>query len=1490
MFRTLLRPFAIYAAYSPIETIVFFSVVGTLAYFHILGAIKNSALLAPPPQFFQPRPAYAAYRDGAWHSSRDAAWYVAKASSDVVSVELQPIVFALKSKDAPLTLASPPFPDALTNLSTHLTQGFPSATGRRYLALCHRPSANRSLGRTHASDDAAEALAQVPQQPCFDAPPHLALNERAYTQMLAFAPGTRDEFVRALLGLEARDSHQHHHHQQNENQQHTPVSFEPDEAGVRFDVEGLPADALGAGIGSGHMRTGKWAAYAARALVMRFWDLAKKADSPDILLILLGYILMHLTFGLLWHRSRGLGSTFSLPIAILSSGVLALLIALPLAMWTGIRMDFVALTEALPFLVCTVGFDKPIRLARAVFGHPELLGPAGSKGASTPGSPKLGGKATKAPLKPSARVILESLSIVYPPIIRDYLLEIVVLVVGANSKVGGLKDVCALAAVILALDCFLMCTYLSGILCVMVEVRRIKQARALSRASGSSRRPSFSALDGPVSSTSLFASGIQDTRASGSILRRTSSYANVDSAAQTQTQTAASREPKKARESLAARVAENLASVKETVFGAKGSMLPGNGRGVKALEELGERQENPVARLKLLLIASFLTLHILNFITPLTTPTRYTTPSYTSLSPTGVAVADVTARKVDLAAPAIRNALDALVVAEGFLDEDEEEGIVYASDNHIYAGEEPVDGEDSNTATARSRRKEVFVKVAPPIVVRVVPPPALLRAAQHAAALSSSSSSSSSVSSALSAASTAHSTAGDHSVVENLLTGWTRLVGDPVLSKWIVIALALSISLNGYLLKGIALGMGAPPGLFPRGGNVRFAGAQGAAVDETGVDADTEAEVLVSPDVAARRRTSVSMTPAPEAIPVVPSRAVPVVAPRARRPSVGRTFTVETIVSPGAAASGSPSTSEGSDDGALQIRAKTKDTPSSDAALASAVAAAMALDSKAQSATFTPVTYTPTDPDTPVRSLEECVDIFENGPRPVAASLALLTDEEIVLLAQNGKIAAYALEKVMGGTVPGPGQQAALERAVSVRRALISRASKTKTLEYSDVPMTGYDYSRVLGACCENVVGYIPIPLGIAGPLRIDGELCPIPMATAEGTLVASTSRGCKALNAGGGVTTVLTQDAMTRGPAIDFPSILEAAAAKAWIASDEGYGTLKTAFESTSRFARLKGMKTAMAGRTLFVRFATATGDAMGMNMISKGTEKALEVMQRAFPDMVVLALSGNYCTDKKPAAINWIEGRGKSVVAEAVVPGKVVKSVLKTTVEALCNLNTKKNLVGSAMAGSVGGFNAHAANILTAVFLATGQDPAQNVESSNCMTLMEPTNDGEDLLMTVSMPSIEVGTVGGGTVLGPQQAVLEMLGLKGAHPTHPGRNAQGLARLIAASVMAGELSLLSALAAGHLVRAHLVHNRSQTNTPAASRPVTPAPGSASATAAVVLPWSGAKPPARMTATGGMNPLSPSLSTSMESLPPYTPLERERAVAELKEKEQEAR
>ncbi|KAG9194423.1 3-hydroxy-3-methylglutaryl-coenzyme A reductase [Alternaria panax] len=426
-----------------------------------------------------------------------------------------------------------------------------------------------------------------------------------------------------------------------------------------------------------------------------------------------------------------------------------------------------------------------------------------------------------------------------------------------------------------------------------------------------------------------------------------------------------------------------------------------------------------------------------------------------------------------------------------------------------------------------------------------------------------------------------------------------------------------------------------------------------------------------------------------------------------------------------------------------------------------------------------------------------------------------MTDEELIEMSLRGKIPGYALEKTLGDKT----------RAVKIRRGLVSRTHATREtstlLERSLLPYKDYNYDLVHGACCENVIGYLPLPLGVAGPILVDGQNYFLPMATTEGVLVASTSRGAKAINAGGGAVTVVTGDGMTRGPCIGFDSLVRAGAAKNWLDSEEGQRTMKDAFNSTSRFARLQSMKSAIAGTNIYVRFRATTGDAMGMNMISKGVEHALTVMATdcGFEDMRVVTVSGNYCTDKKSAAINWIDGRGKGVVAEAMIPGSVVKSVLKCEVEDLVQMNISKNFIGSAMAGAMGGFNAHAANIVAAIFLATGQDPAQVVESANCITIMHNVNG--NLQISVSMPSIEVGTIGGGTILEPQSAMLDLLGVRGAHPTSPGDNARQLARVIAAGVLAGELSLNSALCAGHLVKAHMAHNRS--NVP--SRAPTPAP-----------------------------------------------------------------
>ncbi|KMT01597.1 hypothetical protein BVRB_9g215930 [Beta vulgaris subsp. vulgaris] len=406
-------------------------------------------------------------------------------------------------------------------------------------------------------------------------------------------------------------------------------------------------------------------------------------------------------------------------------------------------------------------------------------------------------------------------------------------------------------------------------------------------------------------------------------------------------------------------------------------------------------------------------------------------------------------------------------------------------------------------------------------------------------------------------------------------------------------------------------------------------------------------------------------------------------------------------------------------------------------------------------------------------------------------------DEQIVESVVNGTIPSYSLESKLGDCF----------QAAKIRREALQRITGRSI---SGLPLSGFDYESILGQCCEMPVGFVQIPVGIAGPLLLDGREYSVPMATTEGCLVASTNRGCKAIMLSGGATSVILKDGMTRAPVVRFGSARRAAELKFFLEDPANYETLSLVFNKSSRFARLQEVKCAIAGKNLYVRFTCSTGDAMGMNMVSKGVQNVLEYLRSDFPDMDVIGISGNYCSDKKPAAVNWIEGRGKSVVCEAVIREDVVKKVLKTDVASLVELNMLKNLTGSAVAGSLGGFNAHAANIVSAVYIATGQDPAQNVESSQCITMMEAINDGKDLHISVSMPSIEVGTVGGGTQLASQSACLNLLGVKGANREAAGGNARLLATVVAGSVLAGELSLMSAIAAGQLVKSHLKYNRS--------------------------------------------------------------------------------
>lgn len=434
-------------------------------------------------------------------------------------------------------------------------------------------------------------------------------------------------------------------------------------------------------------------------------------------------------------------------------------------------------------------------------------------------------------------------------------------------------------------------------------------------------------------------------------------------------------------------------------------------------------------------------------------------------------------------------------------------------------------------------------------------------------------------------------------------------------------------------------------------------------------------------------------------------------------------------------------------------------------------------------------------------------------PSPPAAPLGAIpegeeypdmTDEEVVACVVTGKLKDHQLEKKLGDHA----------RAVVVRRTLFERRIG-RSME--NLPVQGYDYERIFGANCEIVCGYVPIPVGVVGPLMLNGSEVFVPMATTEGCLVASTNRGCKAIGQGGGCRAALLKDGITRAPCLRMPDAMAAAGLKRWSEDKDNFNAIKAAFETTTNFGKLQGLMSTVAGRNVYLRFNCFAGDAMGMNMVSKGVLAVVDLLQEVFPEMELVAISGNMCTDKKSAAINWVEGRGKSIVCEARIPSKFVEATLKTTVKAMVETNIQKNLVGSAMAGALGGFNAHAANVVTAVFLATGQDPAQNVESSSCITLMEQMDNG-DLLVSVNMPSIEVGTIGGGTSLPAQAACLDIVGCRGATkaPGRPGENAQQMAKVVAGATLAGELSLVAALASNQLVRAHMQHNRKQPSPPA--------------------------------------------------------------------------
>jgi hydroxymethylglutaryl-CoA reductase (NADPH) len=332
----------------------------------------------------------------------------------------------------------------------------------------------------------------------------------------------------------------------------------------------------------------------------------------------------------------------------------------------------------------------------------------------------------------------------------------------------------------------------------------------------------------------------------------------------------------------------------------------------------------------------------------------------------------------------------------------------------------------------------------------------------------------------------------------------------------------------------------------------------------------------------------------------------------------------------------------------------------------------------------------------------------------------------------------------------------------------------------------------------ENFIGCVKLPVGIAGPLRVNGLFAHgdyyIPLATSESSLVASYHRGAQLISEAGGCTAVLLNEGVSRAPGFAFDSLREVGLFIAWALAE--FEQLKLTAEATTRHGKLLNMKVAVEGNHVYLIFEFSTGDAAGQNMVTIATEAICTHIKTHSPvkprySFVEANLSG----DKKATAQSFLQVRGKKVSTEACLPAELVEKRLRATPEQIVDY-WRMSTMGGVMSGSIG-VQGHYANGLAALYLACGQDVACVAESAVGVTRAELTAGG-DLYVSVTLPNLIVGTVGGGTSLPSQKTCLEIMGLHGAG------KASALAEVSAAVCLAGELSIAGALAAGDFTRAH--------------------------------------------------------------------------------------
>lgn len=336
---------------------------------------------------------------------------------------------------------------------------------------------------------------------------------------------------------------------------------------------------------------------------------------------------------------------------------------------------------------------------------------------------------------------------------------------------------------------------------------------------------------------------------------------------------------------------------------------------------------------------------------------------------------------------------------------------------------------------------------------------------------------------------------------------------------------------------------------------------------------------------------------------------------------------------------------------------------------------------------------------------------------------------------------------------------------------------------------------------CENMIGVVHIPVGVAGPLPIEGTRASgeyfIPLATTEGALIASVNRGCKAIKASGSAVSAVTENAgITRSTVFEASNLKAAFVFVSWLKQQSDM--FQSVAAQVSGHLSFIGNREKVIGNRIFVRFAFDSQEAMGMNMATIAVHKIAAEIIRLYKEITCISIAANFDIDKKPAWLNSILGRGRTAWAEAYINRDTVASVLKTTPEKIYEVWLSKCMIGSAVSGSLG-FNSHFANIVAAVFLACGQDAAHIAEGSLGMTTTEVKNG--NLWITCHLPDLPLGTTGGGTTLPAQESMLSLLGLAGGIT---GEKSAEFAEIVSAAVLAGELSLLASLAQGSLAPAH--------------------------------------------------------------------------------------